>query len=434
MRCVTEANARMLVVVCTAALCAAAMSAQSVAGGGRHTVVRCADGSAMAWGFDRYGQLAVPDVAVASVGAGLMHTIVIDADGVAHASGSNGAGQCGNGTLVDATQPTRMLVSTAVRAATGGSEHSLLVDVDGHVWVCGRNVERQLGLGTRTLTESTPIRLELGVRIRAVAAGAEHSLFLLEDGTVLGCGSNGHGQLGLPRGTSPSVPTAIPGLTGITHVSAGEWHSVFVRSDGVMLVCGRDHTGQLGLGAGEDQYSVTPVQGLPFIVHADAGGLHTVATSVDGFVYAMGTNSNGNNDGQLGCGTRDDRRFPVRMTRTWPPERTAVAAHASREHSVIVLDDGQLYATGRNNYDQLGTGTATVANALEPVASTAVCRVAAQTVGIETDHQPDIDDRIVGTYDIYGRRLDVDTSLDVRVRGPLIMIDRRGSARLVWRE
>jgi hypothetical protein len=97
-----------------------------------------------------------------------------------------------------------------------------------------------------------------------VAAGYQHSLALLANGSVLAWGSNQAGQLGVPfkpggggdiwlhpDNTMPfrPSPSMVPGLPGpVVSISAGFAHSAAVLADGRIFTWGADFDGQLGHG------------------------------------------------------------------------------------------------------------------------------------------------------------------------------------------
>lgn len=100
----------------------------------------------------------------------------------------------------------------AARAACGQS-HTVFVSQHGEAWVCGRNRAGQLGLDPKSTSETpVPVRLPLsetssGVRnsswnvsesdmVVQPAAGRAHTMLLLQDGRVLGFGSDEFGVLG----------------------------------------------------------------------------------------------------------------------------------------------------------------------------------------------------------------------------------------------
>tara|TARA_R110000868_G_C10927208_1_gene766092 strand:- start:137 stop:2131 length:1995 start_codon:yes stop_codon:yes gene_type:complete len=83
-----------------------------------------------------------------------------------------------------------------------GSTHALLLDDTGRVFSRGDNISGQLG---RTHHDRYPYsayshaRLPDRLLAKHIAAGANHSVVVSQDGRLYVCGDNSHGQLGLPR-------------------------------------------------------------------------------------------------------------------------------------------------------------------------------------------------------------------------------------------
>ena len=67
------------------------------------------------------------------------------------------------------------------------------------------------------------------------AAGFQHTVLLLNDGTAMACGDNGYGQC--------DIPPLTAGMS-YTQVSAGYLHTVLLRSDGAAVACGRNANGK----------------------------------------------------------------------------------------------------------------------------------------------------------------------------------------------
>jgi alpha-tubulin suppressor-like RCC1 family protein len=122
----------------------------------------------------------------------------------------------------------------------------------------------------------------------------------------------------------------------------------------------------LGDGSIIDNNTATIISTLTGIVMAEAGGIHTLFVKSDGTVWSCGLNSGGNNDGQLGDGTNIDKSTPVQVVASWGAQKVT-EAHAAREHSIFYTDKGELWASGRNNYGQLGYGQFTTGNSNTPV-------------------------------------------------------------------
>ena len=85
----------------------------------------------------------------------------------------------------------------------------------------------------------------------AIAAGADDSLALKADGTVVGWGVNAYGETTIPSG-----------LSNVVAVAAGEYHSLALKADGTVV----------GWGFNGDGETAIPV-GLNNVVAIAAGGI-----------------------------------------------------------------------------------------------------------------------------------------------------------------
>ncbi len=360
--------------------------AQPMAVGGRHSLLICNDQRVAAFGYNGFGQLGIGNLKeqhtpttvlqvnqVTHVAGGLFHSLFVKNDGTVWSVGRNATGALGDGSYADRTIPTQVMGLFEVQQVSGGSEHSLFLKKDGTVWACGLNSSGQLGDGSTT-SKNVAVKIEGLDSVVRVEAGAEYSLFLKENGSVWACGYNGFGQLGLGSRVAKTRPVPIPGMTEVVDVSAGEWHSLFVKKDGSVWACGRNQSGQLGISTLMDQNTPVQINGLPFILQVSAGGIHSAFVSSDGEVWTCGLNSGGNNDGQLGDGTNQDRLIPVRVHASWD-KANIIQAACTREHTLLLDDQGTLWACGRNNYGQLGIGSFTTRNFLIPEKSLLPCQL-----------------------------------------------------------
>lgn len=357
---------------------------QTVAVGGRHSLVICADSTVQAWGYNGYGQLGNGSVleqhtgtqvaglkGIRYVSGGLFHSLFVKTDGTAWSCGRNSLGPLGDATNTDKTTPVQVLGLTEIVQVAGGGEHSLFLKSDGTVWSCGANSSGQLGDATST-NRNIPVQVKGLSGVVQIAAGAEFSIFLTSGGQVWACGHNGYGQFGNGTKTSSNMPVLIAQLSDVAHISAGEWHSIFVKKDGTVYTTGRNNYGQLGDGTLVDKTTAAQVASLNGIVSADAGGIHSVFVKNDGTVWSCGLNSGGNNDGQLGDGTTIDKLTPVQVLPSWG-SGNVLEAQAAREHSLYVLSNSQVWSSGRNNYGQLGYGSFTSANSSTSVHASTIC-------------------------------------------------------------
>ena len=360
--------------------------AQLVAAGGRHSLAICSDSTVHSWGYNGYGQLGNGRIleenkgvkvtglsGIIQVAGGLFHSLFVKQDGTVWACGRNPLGPLGDGTIENKTTPVQVVGLTNIIQAAGGGEHSLFLKNDGSVWASGLNSSGQLGDGTN-INKTIAVKLATLSDIVQVAAGAEFSLFLKKDGTVWACGHNGFGQFGNGTISSKNIPIQIPGLSGIKQISAGEWHSLFVTERGEVYSSGRNNYGQLGDGSTLDKKSATLISSLTKIIQAEAGGIHSVFIKNDGSVWSCGLNSGGNNDGQLGDGTNIDKATPVQVISSWGADKI-IRAEATREHSLYLTETGQIWASGRNNYGQLGNSVFSNSNSHTSVHSSSICQI-----------------------------------------------------------
>jgi len=216
------------------------------------------------------------------VAGGRDHSLALKSDGTVWAWGSNAFGQLGDNTTTRRLTPVQVKsVSganlTGVVQISAGREHSLAAVSDGTVMAWGSNVYGQVGDGTKVnRTRAVPVPGLTGVA--DVEAGAHHSLALLSNGTVAAWGRNYRGEIG--DGTTVSSrpsPTNVPGLTGVTSIAAGRDHNVVVLSDGSMRSWGYNAGGQLGDGSTTTRRSPVVVSGVTRAVQGEGGEDYSIA-------------------------------------------------------------------------------------------------------------------------------------------------------------
>ncbi|WP_426748873.1 MopE-related protein [Myxococcus faecalis] len=269
------------------------------------------------------------------------------------------------------TTTTRQKLSAPVtRAVAAGAYHSLFLQENGEVFAWGQNLTGQLGTGT---TSSMPVASPtkpVGLPpIKAIAAGQTHSLALDTNGEVWAWGKNDFGQVGLGTvGGNVTAPTRVSGLTGIQTISANGNFSFALTLDGRLWAWGQNASGQVGTGAASTA-EPTPrqVNSLPTIRAVAAGHNHTLALDADGKVWAWGKNDLG----QLGTGSTTPAMVLVPTVVTTLPRAKAIAAGAA--HSLAIDEQfGNVWGWGQNSSGQVGNGTTSTSPVLTPTAAPGV--------------------------------------------------------------
>ncbi|MEV0641834.1 hypothetical protein AB0I77_44325, partial [Streptomyces sp. NPDC050619] len=281
------------------------------------------------WGGNYYGQLGdgttderhtpvtvagLTAANVTSVAAGDGHGLAVLSNGTVKAWGANYSGQLGDGTTSDLSTPDRRTPGTVrelsgVTAVAAGCSFSLALLSNGTVKAWGANYSGQLGNGsTGSMSNPTPVTVidpsnpSAPLRgVTAIAAGCDHSLALMSDGTVKAWGLNDFGQLGDGTiGGDSGTPATVANLTGVRDIDAGLSHSLALRSDRTVRAWGDNSDGQLGDGSiGGASGTPVTVANLTGVRDIDAGFSYNLALRSDRTVRAWGDNS----DGQLGDGS-----------------------------------------------------------------------------------------------------------------------------------
>jgi alpha-tubulin suppressor-like RCC1 family protein len=353
-----------------------------VSAGGAHSAT-IHDGTLYTWGRNTNGQVgngtdseiqaspfAIAIVDPVSVVARQTFTIALAADGRVHGFGQNADGQLGLGTPPTETDPAIADVTPrrarargpemhragalapSIRSAVAiaaGYNHTLVLLADGTVLAFGDNASGQLGDGTTT-DRSWPLPVP-GLRdVVALAAGSQHSLALTRAGAVYAWGRNTYGNLGngTADATAHGTPALVPGLTGIVAIASGRDHVLALRDDGVVMAWGLDGSGQVGNGLPEDDVT-TPaaVLDLSGVENVLADGNMSYAILASGHAMGWGQNFNG----QLGLGDTEERDRPTTMILLL---ENVIELEPGATHVFAATSTGELYGWGWSFMGSLG--------------------------------------------------------------------------------
>ncbi|XP_018573093.1 ultraviolet-B receptor UVR8 [Anoplophora glabripennis] len=135
-----------------------------------------------------------------------------------------------------------------------GREHCLLLDKFGNVYTFGRGSRGQLGHGQLDDT-SEPVQVEAlgGIKITQIATGGWHSCALSKDGDLYTWGWNGNGQLGLGNGEESNVSVMasqhvvdLPdSQRNVVQVACGNRHTIVLLDNNHLFGCGWNKYKQL---------------------------------------------------------------------------------------------------------------------------------------------------------------------------------------------
>jgi len=304
---------------------------------------------------------------VKALAGGEEHSLALLESGTVMAWGSDVSGQLGAGVLEEEAEESDVPVAvkglSGATAVAAGGEHSLALLQNGTVKAWGGGESGEIG-NRRAEDSDVPVLVNNLTGVVAIAAGEEDSLALLEDHLVRAWGYNGSGQLGDETKAIKKRPIWVSKLGGVVAVAAGEEHNLALLENGTVKAWGSNYSGQLGddvAGGPENcgtKKSPEPcsdvpvaVSGLSGVAAVAAGGEHSLALLSNGTVMAWGANQSG----QLGDGNTQDSDVPVAVSGL----SGVVAIAAGEEDSLALLSNGTVMAWGSNELGQLGEGFST---------------------------------------------------------------------------
>lgn len=213
-----------------------------------------------------------------------------------------------------------------------GWDFSLGIDLHGAVFGCGSNAFGQLGLDKQVKDVKVFTRLDIKEKVRKIAAGMRHSLFLLEDGTLKVCGSGRKGQLCMLTNSNIFTLQNVSFEKKVVDIFAGQNFSVLLFSDGSFQAFGDDKHGQVK-------------QLNDYSMHKDIhliqlGWTHVIMLLKSGNIEAFGRSDYGQISG------RDSVEKFTQVS-------------SGYEHCLAISDKGQLFAWGWNEHGNCGLGHTT---------------------------------------------------------------------------
>ncbi len=312
-----------------------------------------------------------PGILATEIATGYAHTCASSTSGAMRCWGRNGSGQLGDGTTSHRNLAVNVdgLGSGVTRISTGGDHTCAVISNQAlHCW--GYNGYGQVGVGSTGNFHRPQHVTSLEGPIRALSAGGEHTCARREGNDLYCWGRATNGRIGF--GTTSNIgwassPHRVRGLENDLRQLSLFWRTSCGVTKSNDAVCwGRNNYGQLGDGQqftngdGIDQAQASRVAGLIGLATMTAvGAEHACAVASDGSVWCWGRN----NYGQIGDGTAITRRTPVQV----PGIEDVTAIVAGREHSCALRSGGSVVCWGRNNYGQIGDGSLENRNMPVPV-------------------------------------------------------------------
>eukprot|EP01084_Bolivina_argentea_P044601 82058_1 len=216
----------------------------------------------------------------------------------------------------------------------------------------------------------------------------QHTLILTSNGIVYAYGLNDNGQCGLGKHISYiEQPTKISFECKIKSIACGTLHSLFINNQGKLLVCGFNYCGQLGIQNSDiynteqdidDTYNTeeddsdseseddsdffeeqcqpiyTPIYNEYFddlnitFNHISCGAFHSLVLTTNGECYTFGHNGFGN----LGNGSASEWGEGINIPYKLDIDRHFMSVSCGKNHSILLTDRNEIIVFGDNNSNQ----------------------------------------------------------------------------------
>lgn len=346
--------------VLTIAFGAPSLTSTSVSAGGQHTCSLASTGEAYCWGRGQEGQLGngsaqsnptptlvAGGLAFSALASGGSHSCALTLDGLAYCWGYGGSGQLGHGSFTSSNSPVAVQSPNRFSSLTSGESHTCALNESGAAFCWGYGANGQLG-GGGTSDSAVPVQVTGGVSFASIAAGGNHTCALTQAGQAFCWGSGSSGELGTGyNAIDLSVPTPVPGVSGLTAVAAGYYHTCATTTPGLTYCWGDGGQGRTGSPTQQNTYLPSLVTGIN-TTSVTAGLAHTCGLTAGGTAYCWGAGSSG----QLGTGTFDS----ANPTPTQVPGHSFSSVSAGLEHTCALDTAGSVFCWGAGDQGQLGDG------------------------------------------------------------------------------
>jgi alpha-tubulin suppressor-like RCC1 family protein len=234
----------------------------------------------------------------------------------------------------------------------------LIVTKDDKTYAFGVNTLGLLGFGHNKIVNEIQIFKELcDQQIIDFANGLHHCIARNSRGKVYCWGWNRKGYLGIgSEDESYHKPILNQYLNNefVIDISCGARHSLVLTSSGEVYAWGCNELGVIGNGCNSDQLIPIKVKGFndERVVMISCGWSYSMALTECGHVYSWGYNG----FGQLGIGNAVHSNQPkfVKVIDDNECNVFIVKISCGTNHSLLLSNDGYIYAFGRNNYGELG--------------------------------------------------------------------------------
>lgn len=295
------------------------------------------------------------------VATGTKHTLIIDENGDLWSFGWNLYGQLGHdknlGTEIPYSIPEKVMSN--VKSVSAGNHHTLALKENGELWSFGLNSSGQLGHsnGSGSVVKTHVAELVMS-NINSIHASYNNSFAIKENGELWSFGSNTYGQRG--HSINSNLPEKI--MSDVKSVSGGMKHTLVVKQNGELIGFGINYYGQLGQTENlrTDNINTEHKVILTGVKSVYAGIQHSIALMENGELWSFGHNQYGQLGRRTVAGTTTANAIAQKVM------DNVKSVSAGHYHTLVVKENGELWSFGQNNRGQLGHAINHSTNLMNP--------------------------------------------------------------------
>ena len=252
------------------------------------------------------------------------------------------------------------------------SSSTIIIKNNGDIVGTGTNDLGQLGISNytnKTTFQTMDLTSITDSSVNLIVCENQHTIVLTDNNIIWGVGSNFSGELGLGNNTLKYNTLQIMDLSGIgsaypIYVSTGLEYTIILLNDGTVWGTGRNNNGQLGLNdASNNNYNT--LQEMYFVsndrkgIFIECGLSHTIVVMDDGTIWGTGKDDKG----QLGLNDASGNTYIYLQEMFLGGTNNGIIKEVScgAYHTMVLMTDGSIYGCGDNFYGQLGLGYNTIA-------------------------------------------------------------------------
>jgi alpha-tubulin suppressor-like RCC1 family protein len=256
---------------------------------------------------------------------------------------------------------------------SAGDGFSALITKEGKLYTTGRGANGRLGNGSTSSTDQHEFtEVKINGLVKSVSSGTDHSIAILQNGSIAGWGYGDWGKLGLNQDSTTAYAPSPPIFSGtsgssnlgeVEYVSAGRYQTAVLTKNGEYWAAGSKSAGALG--NGEPVGAVNREKVLQLIdrdvVSVAAGLNYVVLIKTNGSMWIAGEGANG----KLGTGLTSN--MPKLRENTAIDHSNLKVFAGKNNHTMILKKDYRVMAAGLNSSGQLGLGNTTSQYFFSPV-------------------------------------------------------------------